>query len=453
MMAAVVQCPNPACGKVSHLGEDPLGRIFRCPRCRTKLPAVPSSASDSGWTAVLGVPRLGLGASRARLSAKWAQPAAALAGWTAATTCSAAFESGEVMVGDLDSRDGESGYSSHPGLGPDDSGEVCIDPFSQSGGSAMGWGSVTTSSMSVPQAVRTTLGLSSAELEPAKQSELGRFRIVAPLGEGQHAIVYRAYDPILERDVALKIPRRGVLKTAKMLARFLAEAKALAKLRHPQIVPVYEAGCAGGRHYIAMGLIEGRSLADELAKGPLEVRRAAEIVADLAEALDYAHAQGVVHRDVKPANIRLDDQGVAYLMDFGIAYHPDSGEVPLPPGTILGTPAYVAPEQAQTGQTHVLPASDQYSLGVVLYELLSGQPPFSGPPSYVLFHAIHHEPPSLHTNTPGISRSLAAICSKALSKSPEDRYAGCQHFAHDLRRWLRGENPQAYRRAWSRLRG
>ena len=117
----------------------------------------------------------------------------------------------------------------------------------------------------------------------------------------------------------------------------------------------------------------------------------------MAEALAYAHSQGVVHRDVKPANIRVDDEGAVYLMDFGIAYRPDSGEIPLPPGMILGTPAYVAPEQAQGGQTDVLPASDQYSLGVVFYEFLCGQPPFCGPPSYVIFHTIHHDPPSPHT--------------------------------------------------------
>ena len=132
------------------------------------------------------------------------------------------------------------------------------------------------------------------------------------------------------------------------------------------------------RHYIAMALIEGSSLADRSVECPLALNRVAEIIAELAEALAYAHGHGVVHRDVKPANIRLDDQGAVYLMDFGIAYRPDSGEVPLPAGMILGTPAYVAPEQAQGGQTDVLPASDQYSLGVVFYELLCGHPRFAG---------------------------------------------------------------------------
>jgi serine/threonine protein kinase len=290
-------------------------------------------------------------------------------------------------------------------------------------------------------------------LGSASDLELGRFRLLDVLGEGQHATVYRAYDPILDREVALKIPRQGLIKTAKALERFLGEAKALARLRHPRIVPVFEAGCAGKRHYIAMALIKGRSLADRILEGPLPIRRAVEIVADLAEALAYAHAEGIVHRDVKPANIRLDDRDTVYLMDFGIAYRPDSGEVALPPGRILGTPAYVAPEQAQGGQTDVQPASDQYSLGVVLYELLCGQPPFCGPPSYVLFHAIHREPPSPHSVFPHIPRSIAAICLKALSKRPERRYASCQKFADGLRNWLDGEKPvTARRRTWASLR-
>ena len=133
-----------------------------------------------------------------------------------------------------------------------------------------------------------------------------------------------------------------------------------------------------------------------------------------------------MHRDVKPANVRVDHRGDVYLMDFGIAYRPDSNELPLPPGTILGTPAYVAPEQAEGGRADPLPASDQYSLGAVFYELLCGRPPFVGPPSYVLFHAIHHEPPSPRSVAPKVPRALAAICLKALAKRPDRRYADCQ---------------------------
>jgi serine/threonine protein kinase len=282
-------------------------------------------------------------------------------------------------------------------------------------------------------------------------TRVDRFEILDVVGEGHHAIVYRAFDPLLERQVALKLPRQGVALTARTAERFLAEARALARLRHPRIVPVYQAGREGDRHYIAMALIEGHSLAELIARGRIPCEQSVEIVAKLSEALAYAHSLGIVHRDVKPANIRLDYQGAAYLMDFGIAYRSDSGEVPTPPGTILGTPAYLAPEQAKGGQPDVLPASDQYSLGAVLYELLCGKPPFFGPPSFVLFHAIHHDPPSPRTVDPNVPRSLSAICQKAMAKRPENRYCSCQDLAEDLYRWFRGQVPLACRRRWFRI--
>jgi serine/threonine protein kinase len=329
---------------------------------------------------------------------------------------------------------------------------MLIEPFLSDGQAALDSSAAMVSSVSAdaPDGSGAEAGSSGSGL--ARMEEFGRFRVVSVLGKGHHATVYRAYDSVLERDVALKVPRQGLLKSAKALERFLGEAKALARLRHPRIVPVYEAGCTRNRHYIAMALIEGRSLAEHTRDHPLGIERATEIIAELAEALAYAHSQEVVHRDVKPANIRLDDHGAVYLMDFGIAYRPDSGEIPLPPGMILGTPAYVAPEQAQGGQSNVLPASDQYSLGVVFYELLCGRPPFCGPPSYVLFHTIHHDPPSPLTIAPAIPRALASVCLKALAKRPDHRYGDCQQFAGDLRRWLRGETPQTSRRGWARSR-
>jgi tRNA A-37 threonylcarbamoyl transferase component Bud32 len=452
MTTLIVQCPNAACGRVSHLGIDPLGRIFRCPRCLTKLPSAPVAAADSGWTAVLGAPRPNLDSSNFRPVSvgRWGGgvPATSL---TLAARTSDAFESGELLidVGDFNS---EHDQSSYLGLGPDDSSEIVLEPFHSGSRSTSRCSTALKSSISASASARSGLAVSDhADPVLTKAGILGRFRIVELLGEGKHATVYRAYDPVLERDVALKVPRQGVIKSAKGLERFLGEAKALARLRHPQIVSVHEAGCVGDRHYIAMALIEGCSLAQRMAECSFELHRSTEIVAELAEALAYAHSQGVVHRDVKPANVRLDAQGVVYLMDFGIAYRPDSGEIPLPPGVILGTPAYVAPEQAQGGQTDVLPASDQYSLGAVLYELLSGQPPFSGPPSYVIFHAIHHEPTPLHSIAPKVPRALSAICLKALAKRPEDRYASCEDLAKDLRCWLRGDTPSACRRrGWVR---
>ena len=457
MMTAIVQCPNTTCGRVSHLGDDPLGRIFRCPHCLTKLPTASASAADSGWTAIVGPPRPGGARSsfRSIQAQRWGEVDLASSATIGPSWKALAPESGEILIGGFDltsTCECDHDLDSRSGLGPDDSGDVLILPVLPDGRSDSAWGRISKSSTSAVVVDRNISGINGSNLRPALSAGLGRFRILSLLGEGEHAAVYRAYDPILERDVALKVPRQAVQKTAKVLDRFLGEAKALARLRHPRIVPVYEAGCSGERHYIAMALIEGRSLAEQLTQRPIALNRAVEIVAELAEALAYAHAQGVVHRDVKPANIRVDDHGAVYLMDFGIAYRPDSGELPLPPGMILGTPAYLAPEQAEGGKTNVLPASDQYSLGAVFYELLCGRPPFCGPPSYVLFHTIHQVPISPRTVTPRVPRSLAAICLKALAKRPDRRYRDCQHLADDLRRWLRGETPRAYHRAWAQLR-
>ena len=363
-----------------------------------------------------------------------------------------AFESGSMH-----SWDREDGASRS---GPGESGEVCVAPFEHDDGS--GWHGLVGDQPDLageqgqlwPGEERRESTRRQQAFRPIpERAGLSRFQILSVLGEGRHATVYRAFDPLLERQVALKLPRQGMQSTARAHERFLGEARALARLRHPRIVPIYEAGRDGSRHYIAMALIEGKSLADLVAEGPILFHRGAEIAAELAEALAYAHGLGIIHRDVKPANVRLDHRGSVYLMDFGIAYRPDSGEVPTPPGMILGTPAYVAPEQARGGQATVLPASDQYSLGAVLYELLCGRPPFFGSPSSVLLHAIHHDPPALRTIAPKVPRALAAICQKALAKRHDRRYPSCQALADDLRRWLRGETPLAYRPGWSRLLG
>ena len=400
MTKTIVQCPNAACGRVSGLAEDPLGRIFRCPRCLTKLPTAAASAADSGWTAVMESSRFGNGGrSRARAAQSRRQtpfnpaPGAANGRDRQATVFDGVETSlsFSAMPMGAASSPPDDDLSSELRLGPDDSGEVLIEPVSSRSRPGSTWESPSRSSATITAAAATgALASTSGSLPLGLGTVLGRFRILGFLGQGDHATVYRAYDPVLERDVALKVPRQGVLKTSKMLDRFLGEAKALARLRHPRIVPVYEAGCAGDRHFIAMALIEGRSLVEQLAERPIPFDRAAAIITELAEALAYAHTQGVVHRDIKPANIRLDEYGAAYLMDFGIAYRPDSGETPLPPGMILGTPAYLAPEQAQGGQPHVLPASDQYSLGAVFYELLCGRPPFCGASELC---ALPHDPP------------------------------------------------------------
>ena len=275
---------------------------------------------------------------------------------------------------------------------------------------------------------------------------LGRFRIKERLGAGAFGAVYRAHDPQLGRKVALKVPHPGSLTEPRLAERFLREGRAAAGLHHPHIVPVFDAGQDGAVHYLAAAFIPGRSLAQEVADGPLAFPRTAEVVRQLAEALAYAHARGVVHRDVKPANVLLDEQGRLHLADFGLAHRTDEGAEALTrEGAVLGTPAYMAPEQAAGQHGEPLPASDQYSLGAVLYELLTGEAPFSGPPAIVLYNVIHRDPEPPRQLNAAVPLELEAVCLKALAKRPEDRYAGCTELAADLRRWRDGEPIHARR--------
>ena len=268
---------------------------------------------------------------------------------------------------------------------------------------------------------------------------IGRFLIKEKLGAGAFGAVYRAHDPQLGREVALKVPHPGSLAEPHLAERFLREGRAAAGLHHPHIVPVFDAGQDGPHHYLAAAFIQGRSLAHEVADGPLDCRRAAEVVRQLAEALAYAHARGIVHRDVKPANVLLDQQGETHLADFGLAHRADEAGELTREGAVLGTPAYMAPEQAEGHKGKPLPASDQYSLGAVLYELLTGEAPHSGPPAIVLYNLLHQEPEPLRQRNPQIPPELEAVCLKALAKRPEQRYANCAELAADLRRWLEGE--------------
>ena len=268
---------------------------------------------------------------------------------------------------------------------------------------------------------------------------LGRFEIRARLGSGAFGTVYLAHDSVLDRDVALKVPREAALENPEARARFLREPKAAAQLRHPHIVPVYDAGIAGDRYYIASAYIEGRTLQQVIDRGRPDFHRAAEIVRDLAGALDYAHRMGVVHRDVKPANVMIDKTGQALLTDFGLARLESSDEKLTQDGALMGTPAYMAPEQADRSFGEVGPASDQYSLGVVLYELLCGDTPFSGPPTVLLFNIINQEPDPPRRGNASVPKDLETICLKAISKQPQQRYADCGELREDLRRFLAHE--------------
>ncbi len=278
---------------------------------------------------------------------------------------------------------------------------------------------------------------------PDVPATVGRFVVRAVLGSGAFGTVYRAHDPQLDREVAVKVPRPGTLNGPQRVERFLREAKAAARLKHPNIVPVYDAGQDGATYYIAAGFIDGKPLADEIDAGRVEFRRAARLVRRLAEAVAAAHRAGVVHRDIKPDNVLLDADGEPHLTDFGLAACGDTGERLTRDGAVMGTPAYMAPEHAAGQQGEAQPASDQYSLGVVLYELLTGRVPFSGPPAVVLANAMHFDPPPPRSLRPYLPAELEAICLKAMAKKPKDRYADCQAFADDLGRWLDKQRPEA----------
>lgn len=263
-------------------------------------------------------------------------------------------------------------------------------------------------------------------------SQLGRFTICQLLGEGCFGTVYRARDTVLERDVALKVPKRQAFESQQALARHLREAQATAKLHHANIVPIYDVGTANDNCFIASAYIAGRTLEDTLRQRHLSIETSVGIAIKLAHALDHAHSHGVVHRDVKPANILLDKDDEPYLMDFGLAILRESSSRLTQKGAILGTPLYMSPEQAGASVGAVGPPSDEYSLACVLYEMLCGRPPFCGTPMSVIYqHRETPVTPPISVNS-GVSQSLSATCCKALSKRVAHRFAGLADFAHAL---------------------
>jgi WD40 repeat protein len=268
----------------------------------------------------------------------------------------------------------------------------------------------------------------------------GSYQLLEEIARGGMGVVWRARQDVLGREVALKMVLAGHLATSAQVLRFYTEARAAARLSHPNIVPIFDIGEEDGCHFYSMQLMEGRSLADLLREeGVPPQRRAAHLVATVARAIHFAHQRGVLHRDVKPSNILLDAGGQPHVVDFGLARIAEDSAGATRTDAILGTPAYMAPEQAGGTTREVTTAADVYGLGAVLHELLTGKPPFAGGTTIeTLRRVLDEAPPPARSLNPGVDRSLEVICLKCLEKDPGRRYGSAAELADDLDRWIAG---------------
>jgi TolB-like protein/Tfp pilus assembly protein PilF/predicted Ser/Thr protein kinase len=282
-----------------------------------------------------------------------------------------------------------------------------------------------------------------ATLEPGAarlQMDFGDYELKEEIGRGGQGVVYRARQKSLNRTVALKVIGLGQWATKAHLKRFRLEAEAAASLEHPSIVPIHEVGERDGSCYFSMKLIEGGQLDEVVRREPMSMRRAVELVAKIARTVHYAHEHGILHRDIKPGNILLDAKGEPHLTDFGLARLVETESTVTRTVEVLGTPSYMAPEQAAGQTAQLTKATDVYGLGAVFYQLLTGYPPFAGGTTYETVRLVlETEPRQPRLWNPKIDRDLATICLKCLEKNPQRRYSSALALAEDLERWLRHE--------------
>jgi TolB-like protein/Tfp pilus assembly protein PilF len=280
---------------------------------------------------------------------------------------------------------------------------------------------------------------------PAKiLSEFGDYELLEEVGRGGQGIVYRAHQKSLNRTVALKVIGLGPWTTKTHLKRFRREAEAAASLEHPGIVPIHDVGEQDGQCYFSMKFVEGGQLDEVVTREPMPIRRAVELVAKLARTVHYAHGHGILHRDIKPGNILVDKTGEPHLTDFGLARLVEGESTVTATLDVLGTPSYMAPEQAVGNNAQVTSATDVYGLGAVLYQLITGQPPFAGGTTYETIKLVlDTEPRPPRLLNVKIDRELSTICLKCLEKDPKRRYPSALALAEDLEHWLKHEPIQA----------
>ena len=268
----------------------------------------------------------------------------------------------------------------------------------------------------------------------------GKYELLGEIGRGGMGVVYKARQRDLNRLVALKMILASEWASAEEISRFQAEARAAARLRHRNIVGIYEVGEEQGRHFFAMDFVEGHSLAAVIKRQPLTAEQAARWMVSIAQAVDHLHSQGLIHRDLKPSNILIDSTDEPMVTDFGLAKIFDSDGGGTRTGAIMGTPSYMSPEQASGRNSLVNARSDVYSLGAVLYEMLSRRPPFREEnPLDTLVQVLEGEPTLLRQLVSTVPRELELICFKCLEKDPDRRYASAANLAADLTRYLRGD--------------
>lgn len=290
---------------------------------------------------------------------------------------------------------------------------------------------------------------------PPLPCQFGKYELLERVGSGGMGVVYRAKSFTPQRIVALKMLQSGALATADERRRFREEAEKGGRLEHPAIVPVYDVGEYQGQMYFVMRFIEGQTLSRRLADGPLPPREAAQILARVCDAIEFAHCHGVIHRDLKPSNIILDEKGQPHVTDFGLAKDLDGTNESLTrTGTVLGTPAYMSPEQAD-GRRHLVgPVSDVYSLGSVLYHMLTGRPPFQASHAFELQMMVREQEPILpHFINPKVDRDLEMIAMRALQKPPDLRQESAAALQADLEAYLRGETPPSNSGRFSHIIG